>query len=205
MPPPLRERWLGTPIWKEILIALLTAVAAILVLLLHRLVARDWTNSKVNAAALKMLTPVALLLGVLVLEPFFADEIDAAGEFAELVERGERAGVQVGFAVSPGLSIRYSSADDLDALQRKLAGFREIGARFLTLALDDTTSELEDPGDRAAFASLAHAHIHAAETAREALPDVSEKGERVALLPEDSPSGDAGSWGTGAGSPGEAD
>ena len=86
MPPPLRERWLGTPIWKEILIALLTAVAAILVLSCHRLVARDWTNSKVNAVALKMLTPVALLLGVLVLEPFFADEIDAAGEFAELVE-----------------------------------------------------------------------------------------------------------------------
>jgi MscS family membrane protein len=86
IPPPLREHWLGTPIWKEILIALLSAAAGILLLLWHRLVARYATNSKVNAVALKMLTPAALLLAVLILEPFFANEIDTAGEFATAVE-----------------------------------------------------------------------------------------------------------------------
>jgi hypothetical protein len=49
IPRPLKERWLGTPIWKEILIALLTAVSAILVLLLHRLVARHSTKSELIA------------------------------------------------------------------------------------------------------------------------------------------------------------
>lgn len=86
IPRPLKEHWLGTPIWKEILIALLTAVAALLVLLSHRLVARRSTNNKVNAVALRMLTPLALLLAALILEPFFANEIDTAGEFAAIVE-----------------------------------------------------------------------------------------------------------------------
>lgn len=86
VPPPLKERWLGTPIWKELLIALLTAAAAILVLLLHRLVAKHATKSKVNAVALRMPTPLALLLLTLTLEPFFAIEIDTAGVFAAVVE-----------------------------------------------------------------------------------------------------------------------
>jgi len=86
IPPPLKELWLGTPIWKELLIALLTVAAAILLLLLHRLVARRATKSKANAVAMRMLTPLALLLGTLILEPFFANEIDAAGVFAAAVE-----------------------------------------------------------------------------------------------------------------------
>ena len=44
-----------------------------------------------------------------------------------------------------------------------------------------------------------------AETAREALPDVSEKGERISLLSEEPPSGDTGSGNIGSGSPGETE
>lgn len=94
---------------------------------------------------------------------------DTMRAFAELVERGDEQGVQVGFAISPGLSIRYSSPEDLTLLQRKLARFREIGSRFLTLALDDTASELSDARDRAEFGSLAEAHVRAAEVARDAI------------------------------------
>jgi MscS family membrane protein len=86
IPPPLKELWLGTPIWKELLIALLTAAVAILLLLLHRLVARHAPKSMLNAVAMRMLTPLVLLVATLILEPFFANEIDTAGVFAAAVE-----------------------------------------------------------------------------------------------------------------------
>ncbi|MGH0028213.1 MAG: beta-N-acetylglucosaminidase domain-containing protein [Myxococcota bacterium] len=80
-------------------------------------------------------------------------------EFAELVARGDECGVQAGFALSPGLSIEYASRDDRRAVCEKLGAFRALGARFFCLALDDVPSELVHAGDRAAFASLAAAHV----------------------------------------------
>ena len=53
-------------------------------------------------------------------EPYADPALD---EFRALVRAGERAGVEVGFALSPGLSIRYSSAEDLKAFVDKVAGF----------------------------------------------------------------------------------
>jgi hyaluronoglucosaminidase len=98
---------------------------------------------------------------------------DALRAFAELVERGAMAGVQVGFAISPGLSMQYSSAADVAALREKLLAFRQLGARFLSLALDDVPSRLIHPTDRAAFGSLAEAHVSVAHAVREALgPEV---------------------------------
>lgn len=82
-----------------------------------------------------------------------------ARELRELVAKGEACGVQVGFAVSPGLSIHYADADDRAAVCAKLAWYRDLGARFLALALDDVPSKLVHAGDRRAFASLAGAHL----------------------------------------------
>lgn len=94
------------------------------------------------------------------------------GEFRELVRRGEACGVQVGFAVSPGLSIHYADPTDRSALRDKLCGFRELGARFLSLALDDVPSELVHARDRRAFPSLGAAHVALANELHEALgPD----------------------------------
>ena len=93
-------------------------------------------------------------------------------EFAELVEQGGKEGVEVGFALSPGLSIRYSSAEDRSALVAKFRGFRELGTRFLSLMLDDVPAELQHDADRRAFASLAAAHVALAEELRDAFgPD----------------------------------
>ena len=39
-----------------------------------------------NAVAMRMLTPLVLLVATLILEPFFANEIDTAGVFAAAVE-----------------------------------------------------------------------------------------------------------------------
>ena len=89
-------------------------------------------------------------------DPYPADEMRA---FADLVAAGARAGVKVGFAISPGLSIEYASAADRAALASKFAGFREIGARWFGLALDDVPSALVHAADQRAFGSLADAHI----------------------------------------------
>ena len=66
-------------------------------------------------------------------------------EFAELVERGAQAGVDVGFAISPGLSISYASPRDRRALIDKFRAFRAIGTRFVSLALDDVPTRLRHP------------------------------------------------------------
>lgn len=95
---------------------------------------------------------------------------DRAG-FAELAARGAACGVRLGLAVSPGLSIRYASREDRATLADKLRGYVDVGARFVALALDDVPSELVHPEDRAAFGSLAEAHVALAHEALEALGD----------------------------------
>jgi hyaluronoglucosaminidase len=84
---------------------------------------------------------------------------EAMHEFAELIERGRDAGVEVGWAVSPGLSIEYGARADRDALIAKLAAFARMGSRFLCLAVDDVPGELAHEGDRARYRSLADAHV----------------------------------------------
>lgn len=90
-------------------------------------------------------------------------------EFAELIEIGARAGVDVGFAVSPGLSITYADAADRAALAAKYASFRELGARFFALTVDDVPAQLVHEADRAAFPSLAAAHVGLAHGVAEAI------------------------------------
>lgn len=95
----------------------------------------------------------------------------AQREFGELVERGGAAGVGVGFAISPGLTIEYGSAADVRALQDKFRGFRELGARFFCLALDDVPTGFLHAADAARFPSLAAAHVHLAHAVAEAVGD----------------------------------
>lgn len=90
-------------------------------------------------------------------------------EFAALVEKGGAAGVEVGFAVSPGLSIQYHDAKDRAELARKFQSFVEIGSRFLCLALDDVPDTLAHEADRRLFASLADAHVALANELLESL------------------------------------
>ncbi|MFT5441205.1 MAG: hyaluronoglucosaminidase [Myxococcota bacterium] len=90
-------------------------------------------------------------------------------EFKALIEAGAKAGVQVGFAVSPGLSIRYADPEDRDALLRKFKSFRDLGSRFFALTLDDVPSTLQYQEDIEAFESLAHAHVSLAHAVAGAL------------------------------------
>lgn len=77
---------------------------------------------------------------------------------AELVRVGREAGVNVWFAVSPGLSMTYSSDADYAALLGKLEAVRAIGVRDVGLFLDDVPETLTHPEDQARFHSLAAAH-----------------------------------------------
>ncbi len=101
-------------------------------------------------------------------EPYPAETLR---EFRELVAVGERVGVRVGFALSPGLSIEYASAPDLAAFLDKLRGFRELGSSFLALLLDDVPTRLVHDADRRRFPSLAAAHAELAHALRHAFPD----------------------------------
>ncbi|HSP99561.1 MAG TPA: beta-N-acetylglucosaminidase domain-containing protein [Candidatus Dormibacteraeota bacterium] len=92
-------------------------------------------------------------------------------EFGELIERGAALGVAVGFAVSPGLTIEYGSADDVRALQEKFRGFGSLGARFFCLALDDVPTGFLHAGDAARFPSLAAAHVALTHAVAEAVGD----------------------------------
>jgi hyaluronoglucosaminidase len=95
---------------------------------------------------------------------------DAMNDFRELVARGVEAGVRVGFAISPGLSIEYASGSDVATLMQKLDAFVQIGARFLCLALDDVSSRLTHAADRTRYASLAEAHVDLATRVHAQLP-----------------------------------
>lgn len=111
-------------------------------------------------------------------DPYPRDALDG---FETLVSHGRAHGVEVGFALSPGLSIEYASAADRSTLRTKFAAFAERGARFFCLALDDVPTHLVHPADCARFSSLAAAHVALANDLREGLPD----GAWLWLVPTD--------------------
>ena len=105
---------------------------------------------------------------------------EALAELGALVAHGAEHGVEVGFAVSPGLSMEYASREDREALARKLGAFHGLGARFFGLALDDVPSRLVHEGDRRAFPGLAEAHVAVAHELLGRLED-----SRLWLVPTD--------------------
>ena len=117
-----------------------------------------------------------------------AEELD---RFSELVARGRAAGVTIGCALSPGLSIRYSSASDVRALTRKLRVYTDLGAGFVALCLDDVPVELPHAEDRAQFRSLAQAHVALAGAVREALAP----GVTLWIVPTDYAGSEASDYG----------
>lgn len=62
---------------------------------------------------------------------------ESAAHFADLVAAGISAGVEIGWALSPGLDIGYSSKVDREALLKKIATVQELGVEWIVLALDD--------------------------------------------------------------------
>lgn len=67
--------------------------------------------------------------------------------------------VNFSFAISPGLSMTYSSDADFQTLARKLKSVHALGVTNFALLLDDVPQDLTHPEDKLRFHSLAQAHI----------------------------------------------
>jgi hypothetical protein len=80
-------------------------------------------------------------------------------ELGELVSAARDNFVDFCFAVSPGLSMTYSSDADFQMLTAKLDSVSKLGVSCFALFLDDVPQQLENPADVAQFKSLAAAHV----------------------------------------------
>lgn len=83
-------------------------------------------------------------------EPYDVDELRA---LARLAEHAASQGVDVHYAIAPGLDLRYADASDRLALRDKIAPLIDVGFRGVSLLFDDIASGLS-PHDAAAFASF---------------------------------------------------
>lgn len=84
---------------------------------------------------------------------------EALGRLQALADRCAARQMTFTWCISPGLSIRYSSAADRAALIAKIRSVIALGARRIGLLLDDIPTALQHPEDVAAFPSLVDAHI----------------------------------------------
>ncbi|MBO8167298.1 MAG: beta-N-acetylglucosaminidase domain-containing protein [Kosmotoga sp.] len=80
--------------------------------------------------------------------------------FKRLVYLGEESGVAVSVAISPCLSVSYSSENDLSAIVNKYLGFAELGVGTFGLFYDDIPPALFDETDKKRFDTLAEAQAH---------------------------------------------
>ena len=91
---------------------------------------------------------------------------DRLTELKELVTRAESDHVRFTYALSPGLSVCYSSDDDLDALVAKFQSLYDIGVRDFAVPLDDISytewncdADAERFGSGGAAAGAAQAYL----------------------------------------------
>jgi hyaluronoglucosaminidase len=97
-------------------------------------------------------------------------EADALAALGELITRCASRDIRFVYALSPGLSMSYASADDLRALVGKYAQVADLGVTAFALLLDDIPGELQHPADRDAFPSLVTAQIDLVGRLTAALP-----------------------------------
>jgi hypothetical protein len=90
-------------------------------------------------------------------DPYPADEMK---RLRELVEAAHANFVDFCFAISPGLSMTYSSEEDFGVLTRKLESVGKLGVSCYALFLDDVPQDLQNPADQRRFKTLAEAHVY---------------------------------------------
>jgi hyaluronoglucosaminidase len=98
-----------------------------------------------------------------------AYEAEDLARIGELAETCVTHGVELVYCISPGLSVRYSSDADADALVAKLASVAALGVRRFGLLFDDIPPRLQHEDDLARFDSLAEAQGVVATTVFDAL------------------------------------
>lgn len=89
-------------------------------------------------------------------EPYPAEDMK---RFAELAKAGDRDGVLVMVAISPGPTMRYSDPSDVKALLDKIDALNAAGIHRFAIFLDDIAPELQHAEDKAAYPELGAAHV----------------------------------------------
>jgi hyaluronoglucosaminidase len=79
--------------------------------------------------------------------------------FGETVRRAAEVGVDFSYAISPGVSMCYSSPEDFAAITGKLSAFYELGVRQFGLFLDDIGATFRFEADCLAYATYGAAHV----------------------------------------------
>jgi beta-N-acetylglucosaminidase len=89
-------------------------------------------------------------------EPYPPARVKQLGELAKAAKENF---VDFCFAISPGLSMTYSSEADFQQLTEKLDSVSKLGVSCFALFLDDVPQQLENSDDQAHYPSLAAAHV----------------------------------------------
>lgn len=76
----------------------------------------------------------------------------------ELVDLSDSLGIDLNVCVSPGLTISYSSNEDLEALLVRYRQLSQIGVSRFGLLLDDISDQLQFAADKERYDSIAAAH-----------------------------------------------
>ena len=89
-------------------------------------------------------------------EPYPPEQLKRMGELADTARENF---VDLSFAISPGLSMIYSSEADFQTLAHKLESVAQLGISNFALFLDDVPQDLVHAEDKARFQTLAQAHV----------------------------------------------
>jgi hyaluronoglucosaminidase len=81
-------------------------------------------------------------------EPYPEGEL---ARLAELADEAARLGVELAWAVAPGLDVRYADESEWDALLRKIEQVRRAGVRSFQLLWDDVEHDLHSAEDHALY------------------------------------------------------
>ena len=80
-------------------------------------------------------------------------------ELKKCVDTARECGISFHYCIAPGLSMRYSSDDDIKALSDKTKSLYELGIKGFGLLLDDIPEELFYEEDRTIYGDVVTAHI----------------------------------------------
>lgn len=90
----------------------------------------------------------------------------------EMITRCRERDIDPMVGISPGLSMRYSSAQDAESLSSKITALVEAGAASIALLYDDIPNRLQHTADIEAFPSLAAAQFQVANRIHDQLQEI---------------------------------
>jgi hyaluronoglucosaminidase len=83
---------------------------------------------------------------------------DFLSRVSDLIAQGRKNAITVAVAISPGLTVEYSDANDVQAIMVRFKQLHGIGVREFGLFLDDIPARLQSEKDSAKFNSIMQAH-----------------------------------------------